>query len=120
MMGGEEFLPSAHAPQVYAMAGAVLIGLGVWGLLAVRHLLRRVVAFNVIGSGIFLFFGAIAARGGGEPDPVPQALIITGIVVALSASALAVTLVAALAFRRGGAVLPGEGRPDRAPEAGRQ
>lgn len=115
MTGADPFLPAAHAPDVYALGGAVLVGLGVWGLLALRHLLRRVVAFNVIGSGIFLFFGAIAARGGGEPDPVPQALIITGIVVALSTSALAVMLVAALAQRRGGAVLPGEGR--QPPEA---
>ncbi|MCC6009144.1 MAG: NADH-quinone oxidoreductase subunit K [Rhodobacteraceae bacterium] len=118
MTGAETFLPAAHGADVYALGGAVLVGLGVWGLLALRHLLRRVVAFNVIGSGIFLFFGAIAARGGGAPDPVPQALIITGIVVALSASALAVTLVAALAQRRGGAVLPGEGRqPPEAPTA---
>jgi multicomponent Na+:H+ antiporter subunit C len=94
--------------DLYALTGAALIGLGVYGLIAARHLLRRVVAFNVVGSGIFLYFGAAGARGG-APDPVPQALIITGIVVALAASALAVTLVAALARARGTATLPNEG-----------
>ena len=71
-------------------------------LLARPHLLRRVIAFNLIGSGLFLFLGAAGARGAGV-DPIPQALIITGIVVALSASALAVGLVVALAqkYRHG-------------------
>lgn len=84
------------APTLYALTGAALVGIGFYGLLAARHLLRRVIAFNVIGSGLFVFFGAAGARGA-EADPVPQALIITGIVVALSASALAVGLIAARA-----------------------
>jgi multicomponent Na+:H+ antiporter subunit C len=50
---------------------------------------------NVIASGVFMLFGAIAFRGAGaglNADPVPQALLITGIVVAFSATALAVAL----------------------------
>jgi multicomponent Na+:H+ antiporter subunit C len=52
-------------------------------------------AFNLVGSGVFLVFGIIARRGavGVFPfDPVPQAMVITGIVVAFAASALAVAL----------------------------
>ncbi len=44
---------------------------------------------------MFLLFGVIARRGaaaGLEGDPVPQALIITGIVVAFSATAVAIAL----------------------------
>lgn len=78
-----------------AVAAALLIGAGVHGLVATAHLLRRVVALNVVGSGIFLLSGAFAARGGGAADPVPQALIITGIVVGLSVSTLAIGLVLA-------------------------
>jgi len=92
---------------VFAVAGAFLAGIGFYGLVAARHLLRRVVAFNLIGSGIFLYFGAAGARGVAA-DPVPQALIITGIVVALSASALAVALVVAHARASGRTALPGE------------
>lgn len=91
--------------SVFAVTGAALVGLGVYGLLARAHMLRRVIAFNLIGSGLFLFFGAAAARSTGV-DPIPQALIITGIVVALSASALAVGLVLALARSTGKAYLP--------------
>lgn len=93
---------------IFALTGAALVGLGVYGLLARPHLLRRVIAFNLIGSGLFLFLGAAGARGEGGIDPIPQALIITGIVVALSASALAVGLVVALARSSGTACLPDE------------
>lgn len=94
-------------PTLYALNGAALVGIGFYGLLAAQHLLRRVIAFNLIGSGLFVFFGAAAARGE-TVDPVPQALIITGIVVALSASALAVGLIAAQANATGRATLPDE------------
>ena len=95
--------------DAFALTGAALVGLGFYGLIANSHLLRRVLAFNVIGSGIFLYFGAFASRGG-APDPVPQALIITGIVVALSATALAVGLVIAHARETGSVVLPEDDR----------
>jgi len=91
----------------YALTGAALFGIGFYGLIAARHLLRRIVAFNLIGSGLFLFLGTAGMRGGAS-DPVPQALIITGIVVALSASALAVGLVVAQARTSGAATLPEE------------
>ena len=94
-------------PTIYALTGAVLAGIGFYGLLTAQHLLRRVIAFNLIGSGLFVFFGAAGARGA-EVDPVPQALIITGIVVALSASALAVGLIAAQARAKRHATLPDE------------
>ena len=99
------------ALTLYATTGAALVGLGLYGLIAARHLLRRVVAFNLLGSGLFVFLGAAAARGAG-PDPVPQALIVTGLVVSLSASALAVGLAVAGARISGRATLPEEA-PER-------
>ncbi len=94
---------------LFALTGAILIGIGVYGFIVHAHLLRRILAFNVIGSGIFLMFGALGFRGAGNgTDPVPQALIITGIVVALSLTALAVALLVKLAEEEGGATLPEE------------
>jgi multicomponent Na+:H+ antiporter subunit C len=49
-------------------------------------------------------------------DPVPQALVITGIVVAFSATALAVALLLRLHEATGSATL-GTADGDRAPEA---
>ncbi|PPD44046.1 MAG: hypothetical protein CTY15_08255 [Methylocystis sp.] len=84
-----------NAVTLAGLAGAALIGMGLFGLVTHSHILRKIVAFNVIGSGVFLLFGAVARRGaasGLNADPVPQALVITGIVVAFSATALAVAL----------------------------
>ncbi len=83
------------APTLFGLGAALLIGLGLYGLIVNAHPLRKILAFNVIGSGVFLLCGAIARRGAGAGmggDPVPQALLITGIVVAFSATALAVAL----------------------------
>lgn len=76
----------------YAFAGVALCGIGVFGFLRLRHLLRKLMAFNVMGSGVFLIMVGLAQRGG-QPDPVPQALVLTGIVVAIAATALAVVLI---------------------------
>jgi multicomponent Na+:H+ antiporter subunit C len=84
-----------NAVTLAGLAGAALVGMGLYGLVTHPHLLRKIVSFNVIGGGVFLLFGAIARRGaaaGFGADPVPQALVITGIVVAFSATALAVAL----------------------------
>jgi multicomponent Na+:H+ antiporter subunit C len=80
---------------LFGLCGAILIGLGLYGALTHPQPLRKLIAFNLLGSGIFLVFGAIARRGawgtvGG--DPVPQALVITAIVVAFAATAMAVAL----------------------------
>ena len=80
---------------LFGYCGAVLVGLGLFGLITNPEILRKIVAFNVLGSGVFLLFGVIARRGaaaGLGADPVPQALVITGIVVAFSATAMAVAL----------------------------
>lgn len=98
---------------LYALCGAVLIGIGLYGFVSRAHLLRRILAFNVIGSGVFLLLGALGYRAPQTgADPVPHALIITGIVVALSLTALAVALVLKHAEETGRAVLPEEDREE--------
>lgn len=99
------------ALDLLALSAAALVGLGIYGLLAMRHLLRRVLAFNLVASGLFLWFGAAGTRGAAAVDPIPQALIITGIVVAFAASALGVALVVAHA-KLSGPTLPEESAPD--------
>jgi multicomponent Na+:H+ antiporter subunit C len=84
------------AATLAGLVGAALIGFGLYGLIVNPQPLRKVLAFNLIGSGVFLVFGIVARRGAaaGFPfDPVPQAMVITGIVVAFAASALAVALI---------------------------
>lgn len=91
------------AALVFGLAGAGLVGLGLYGLMTAGDALARILGFNVLGGGVFLVFGAIARRGaaaGFGADPVPQALVITGIVVAFCATALAAALVLRLAAAR--------------------
>ena len=90
------------------LVGATLVGLGLYGLVLHPHPLRKLLAFNVIGNGVFLVFGIIARRGaaaGLSFDPVPQAMVITGIVVAFAASALAVALILGLYSEAGRVML---------------
>jgi multicomponent Na+:H+ antiporter subunit C len=84
-----------NAATVFGLGAAVAVGLGLYGLITNPQPLRKILAFNLLGSGVFMIFGVIARRGaaaGFGGDPVPQALVITGIVVAFSATALAVAL----------------------------
>lgn len=90
------------APLVYALTGGALFCLGLHALLAHAHLIRKILALNVMTSGVFLVLVGLAQRSGAA-DPVPQALVLTGIVVALSATALALVLVRRL-FDASGAV----------------
>jgi len=96
------------AATLYGLCGAMLVGLGLFGLIAHPQPLRKILAFNLIGGGVFLLFGVVARRGaaaGFDGDPVPQALVITGIVVAFSATALAVALLLRLFQQSGQATL---------------
>lgn len=97
-----------NALNLFGLCGSALVGIGVYGLIVNPQPLRKILAFNVIGSGVFLLFGAIARRGaalGLGGDPVPQALLITGIVVAFSATALAVTVLLRLFDETGSTTL---------------
>lgn len=89
-------------------SGALLFVLGLHALVTRPHLLIKVLAFNVMGSGTFMVLLSAAARGPGAADPVAQALVITGIVVTVSATAVALTLMLRLYPLLGGARLPAD------------
>ena len=92
---------------LYALVGMGLFCLGLYALIVHTHLLRKILALNVMGSGIFLLLVALAKRAeGAQPDAVPHAMVITGIVVAVSATALALTLMLKLNTAIGRAELP--------------
>lgn len=81
--------------HLFSVIAAALVGLGLYGLIVNPQPLRKVLAFNLTGHGVFLACATIAQRGAGAgmtSDPVPRALLITAIVVSYAASALAVGL----------------------------
>jgi len=94
---------------LYTLVGVGLFSLGLYALIVHAHLLRKILAINVMGSGVFLILVALANRTyGTAPDPVPHAMVITGIVVAISATALALALTLRVHTETGRVELPEE------------
>lgn len=73
------------------IAGPAIAVIGLVGHLLIGDLLRRIVALNVASGGVMMVLLAIAARGE-APDPVPQALVLTGIVIMAAVTGVALAL----------------------------
>src|SRR5262249_58161056 len=70
------------AATIFGLCAAAAVGLGLYGLITNPQPLRKILAFNLLGSGVFLLFGVVARRGaaaGVGGDPGPQALGLAGI-----------------------------------------
>jgi multicomponent Na+:H+ antiporter subunit C len=110
-----------NSATLLGLCAAALVGLGLFGLLIHSEPIRKILAFNILGGGVFIFFGVVARRGaaaGFDGDPVPQALVITGIVVAFAATALALALVLRLSQMSGKTTSGTPASPDRREGAG--
>lgn len=94
---------------LYGFAGLALFVVGLYALIVSPHLLRKILALNVMGTGIFLLLIALAYRGSEHvSDPVPHAMVLTGIVVAVSATAFALALAVRVRAGTGAAFLDQE------------
>jgi len=83
----------------------ILFLLGFYAILVKKNLIKMVIGLNIMEGAIFYWFISITDRGGMIPiingtqvtsqmnDPVPQALILTGIVIGASTSAFLLTLI---------------------------
>jgi len=93
---------------MYAFAAA-LLGVGLYGLLVKRHLLKKVLGLLIVEHGVNLFLVQLGYIDGGTPpirlagedavafvgravDPVPQVLVLTSIVIGLGVAILMVAL----------------------------
>jgi multicomponent Na+:H+ antiporter subunit C len=76
----------------FALIAVALFGFGLYGFFAHAHVLRKILALNVMGNAVFMLLVAIAARDPIRTDPVPHAMVLTGIVIAVSATAFALVL----------------------------
>jgi multicomponent Na+:H+ antiporter subunit C len=90
---------------VYMLSSAAVVGVCLYALILRVHLFRKVVAVNIMGSGVFLLLTGLARRGP-EADAVPHAMVLTGIVVAVSATAFALALLRRLQEVSGESCLP--------------
>jgi multicomponent Na+:H+ antiporter subunit C len=89
----------------YAVA-MLLFCIGLYTVIMRRNIIKKLIGLNIMETAVFFFYislgyldGGIAPirTGGADPsrmvNPIPQALILTGIVVAVSVTALALALV---------------------------
>ncbi|KAB7627478.1 sodium:proton antiporter [Alkalilimnicola sp. S0819] len=80
-----------NAP-LYAVIGALLFVMALRALFLSPHLLHKLIAGNIAASGVFLTFIGQAGVTDGAVDPVPQALVLTGIVISVSITAFALSV----------------------------
>lgn len=83
----------------FLLAGAGLIGLALFRLATSADMLLRALGLNVLAIGIAMVLLA-AARGADGTDAVPQAFILTGIVVLVGVTAALLALAERVAEAR--------------------
>lgn len=93
--------------SVYGSALALIL-IGLYAVLIKKHLIKIVIGMSLVDAGLHLLFVAIGyIKGGTSPifspgyedkadimvDPVPQALVLTAIVIGFAVTAVALSLV---------------------------
>ena len=92
--------------DLYTLAGSALFVIGLYALITRPHLIHKVLALNISSAGVFFILVGIARRVAGPvPDPLPHAMVLTGIVVTVSATAYALALAKAIYTETGVAAL---------------
>ncbi len=76
---------------IYICAGASLVGLALYRLATCSDMLLRVLSLNVLAVGIAMLLLA-SAQEAGTTDAVPQAFVLTGIVVLVAVTAALLAL----------------------------
>ena len=92
----------------YLEIGAIILfGIGFTMLLFSRNLIKKIIGLNVMDTGIYLFLASLGYITGGSapivtPDeivevekfinPIPSGLVLTGIVVSVSVTAIMLSL----------------------------
>jgi multicomponent Na+:H+ antiporter subunit C len=81
---------------LFIITGVALFVLGILGVIVQRGFLRKLISINIFTSGIFLIFISTTTRDD-TADPIVTALVLTGLVVTLGASAFALMLIRSFA-----------------------
>ena len=103
LMSGLEVLFTSHLEETVAM---ILFGIGFSLLLLNRNLIKKIMGLNIMDTAVYLFLTAkgyiygrmvpILTDGITDPNaytnPIPDGLVLTGIVVSVSVSALLLSL----------------------------
>ena len=100
-------------PNIGEAVAMILFGIGFANLLFQKNLIKKIIGFNIMDTAIFLFLAENCYISGRMPpivvdgiqdtaqyiNPIPSGLVLTGIVVSVSVSALMLSLTIRL-YRR--------------------
>jgi len=78
--------------MLFSLCAVILLAIGLIGFLLTSDFLRKLLALNVIGMAIFMVLIAAANNDPNAVDPLPHAMVLTGIVVAAAGTALGLNL----------------------------
>ena len=92
--------------NVHFLGAVIIFVIGLYMVIAHPNLMKRIIGINIMSSAVFYFFVAIGAINNGNVpivtedasaldfiNPVPSALILTGIVISVSFTVYALSLV---------------------------
>jgi len=85
-----------NSALLYSITGIGVFAIGLLGVVLASHIMRKVLALNVMGVGIFMLLIALAKHSESLVDPVPHAMVLTGIVIGAAGTALALNLMVRL------------------------
>ena len=95
------------------LAAIILFGIGFTNLLLQRNLVKKIIGLNIMDTAVYLFLAAMGYISGREApivkngvtdaavyiNPIPSGLVLTGIVVSVSVTAMMLALTIRL-YRR--------------------
>jgi multicomponent Na+:H+ antiporter subunit C len=104
--------------RLHYWLSATLLLIGLYGILARTHLVRKLMAMNVLQVAVIIFFIALSAKSGATApiadehdggsliaaayiNPLPHALMLTAIVVSVSTTGVALALLLRIHRRYG-------------------
>tara|TARA_R110001592_G_scaffold89734_1_gene263731 strand:+ start:4024 stop:4398 length:375 start_codon:yes stop_codon:yes gene_type:complete len=82
---------------LYTLCSILLFAIGLLGFLLNTDFIRKLLGLNVIGIAIFMLLLAAAVTHPDAIDPIPHAMVLTGIIVAAAGTALGLNLASKIA-----------------------
>jgi multicomponent Na+:H+ antiporter subunit C len=83
--------------NLYTLCSTLLFAIGLLGFLLNTDFIRKLLGINVIGISIFMLLLAVANTDANAIDPIPHAMVLTGIIVAAAGTALGLNLASKIA-----------------------
>ena len=91
--------------MIFYLLSALLFGIGLYGVLVKKNLIKIIISLIIMEYATFLFFAVVGYRMNATApivtegfekalfvDPIPQALVLTAIVIGLATTALVVAI----------------------------